>query len=866
MAKMRVHELAKEFGMTSKEMLGHLEELKIPAKNHASTLEEAYIDKIRKVLAPVMEERKAAIEAQAQAEAEKKAQEEELARIEAEKERLAAEERAKARREEERRRREEAEARAKAEEEARAKAEAEARAQEREAKRQAELERKRASAPKSLPGFGNLLEQIEQEQRRLREQKEQAQNAAANEPIAPVTFDESLGAGQPGKKKKGAQAEGSKHKDRYSEMAEEAQHQIEMSSVLKEAQKAVREAQAESGSGKRKKRKEKRERERAERDEQEKLIRAKEQGINPDELDTVRISEGATVSEVAEALGVAANDIIKQLFILGTPLTLTQSMDNSLIELVAMELNRSVKVISPEEENSFTFYDDPEDLTPRPPVVTVMGHVDHGKTSLLDAIRDTGVAAREAGGITQAIGASVVFINDQQITFIDTPGHEAFTAMRARGAKITDIVILVVAADDGVMPQTIEAINHSKAAGVPLVVAVNKIDRPQANPDRVRNELVEHGVIPEEWGGDNMFVNVSAKQREGIDELLETVLLQAEVLELKANSNTFASGYVVEAKLDKGRGPVATVLVNRGTLKVGDAVVAGTSFGRVRALLDPHGNQIAEVGPAGPAEILGLDSVPQAGDEFRVFEDERDARSLAEERALKQRIAEQNRAHKGGVSLENLFDSINQNEVKDLNLIVKADVQGSIEALADALSKMDQSEVRINIIHSAVGGITETDVTLADASSAIIIGFNVRPSAKAKIEAEQQNVQIRTYRVIYQALDDINAARVGMLSPTIEERDTGAAEVRDLFRVPKVGVVAGCYVTDGEISRNDKIRIVRDGTVIFEGELASLRRFKDDVKSVKSGYECGIGVEGYQDLKEGDIIEGYEIVEVAREA
>ncbi len=491
-----------------------------------------------------------------------------------------------------------------------------------------------------------------------------------------------------------------------------------------------------------------------------------------------------------------------------------------------------------------------------------MGHVDHGKTSLLDAIRHTGVTRTEAGGITQHIGASQVTINDRVITFVDTPGHEAFTAMRARGAKVTDVVVLVVAADDGVMPQTVEAINHSKAAGVPIVVAVNKCDKPEANPDRVRQELTEYGVIPEEWGGQNMFVNVSAKQGQGIDDLLETILLQADVLELKANPDTFASGYILEGKLDRGRGPVATLIVGRGPLHVGDAVVAGQSWGHVRAMLNPRGEQVTEAKPSDPVEILGLSAVPGAGDEFRVFEDDRDARDLAEQRALKARIEEQNKVKH--VTLETLFDEMSQNELKELNLVVKADVQGSIEALADALGKMDQSEVRINIIHSAVGAISETDVTLAAASNAIIVGFGVRPQGKARDLAEKEKVQIKTYSIIYKAIEDIDAARIGMLKPTEEEVTTGSAEVRETFRVPKVGVVAGCMVTEGEISRDDRVRVVRDGVVIFDGVFASMRRFKDDVKSVRAGYECGLGIDKYQDIKVGDVLEAYKIVEVAR--
>ena len=579
----------------------------------------------------------------------------------------------------------------------------------------------------------------------------------------------------------------------------------------------------------------------------------------------VSIPDEITVGELASRLKVNVAQVIKKLMGLGIMAAISEVVDFDTASLVAEELGAKVEheVHVTIEERLFEVDEDKdEDLEERPPVVVVMGHVDHGKTSLLDAIRHTGIAAHEAGGITQHIGASQVEINGRQITFVDTPGHEAFTAMRARGAKITDVVVLVVAADDGVMPQTIEAINHSKAAGVPIVVAVNKCDKPEANPDRVRQELVEHGVIPEEWGGENMFVNVSARSRQGIDDLLETILLQADVLELKANPDTFASGYIIEAKLDRGRGPVATVLVNRGTLHVGDALVAGTSFGRVRAMLDQHGNHQDAAGPSDAVEILGLDSVPTAGDEFRVFEDDRDAKKLADERALKARIEEQNKVKH--VTLETLFDEMSENELKELNLVVKADVQGSIEALADSLAKMDQSEVRINIIHSAVGAISETDVILAAASNAIIVGFGVRPQAKARDLAERENVQIKTYSIIYKAIEDIDAARIGMLKPTEEEIQTGIAEVRELFRVPKVGVVAGCMVTEGEIERSDKVRVVRDGVVVFDGVFASMRRFKDDVKSVKSGYECGLGIERFQDVHVGDQLEAYKIVEVAR--
>ena len=872
--------------MTSKELIGYLDDMKITGKTPSSSLEDVFVQMVRKKLAPMLEERAAELEEKRRAEEEAAAAEEAERAREEEAERLAAE----ARREEERR---QAAAAAAAEEAARAAA-AEAARLERERKKQEELEAKRRAVPASDSGsrMRSLLDQIAEQETVLEERKKaeaakQGDEAAngrgrrggrqaarrddnrpapthprrsSHAPSVPAGMDvpapEKASKGRKGRKGSAQHTE----EDRYTRMAREAE-EYSREKVLEEARAAVEEASRES-TGRRKKRKEKRQREAEEKRQEQKIEEAKAQGISVEELDAVRVSEGVTVAELAEALDVPANDIIKRLFLLGTPLTMTQSMSNELVELVADDLGRQIKIISPEEENSFTFYDDPADLKPRPPVVTVMGHVDHGKTSLLDAIRHTGIAAHEAGGITQHIGASQVEINGRQITFVDTPGHEAFTAMRARGAKITDVVVLVVAADDGVMPQTIEAINHSKAAGVPIVVAVNKCDKPEANPDRVRQELVEHGVIPEEWGGENMFVNVSARSRQGIDDLLETILLQADVLELKANPDTFASGYIIEAKLDRGRGPVATVLVNRGTLHVGDALVAGTSFGRVRAMLDQHGNHQDAAGPSDAVEILGLDSVPTAGDEFRVFEDDRDAKKLADERALKARIEEQNKVKH--VTLETLFDEMSENELKELNLVVKADVQGSIEALADSLAKMDQSEVRINIIHSAVGAISETDVILAAASNAIIVGFGVRPQAKARDLAERENVQIKTYSIIYKAIEDIDAARIGMLKPTEEEIQTGIAEVRELFRVPKVGVVAGCMVTEGEIERSDKVRVVRDGVVVFDGVFASMRRFKDDVKSVKSGYECGLGIERFQDVHVGDQLEAYKIVEVAR--
>ena len=871
--------------MTSKEMLGHLADMKIPAKSASSTLEDVYVSLVRKKMAPILEARAAEIEAQKKAEEEAKAKAEAEAKAKAEQERIEAEKRREAERAKE------AAERA-AQEAARKKAEAERAEAERKRKEEEERNRVRDNAPKSIPSMTSLLDQIAQQEKILKAQREEAaakkaeakgegnrrQRSGQQRPersgargqrsrqeAAPAAESVSAGPASPEKAQKASRGKhrahhGEEGEDRYSRMAKAAE-EYNRERVLEEARASVDEAQRES-QGRRKKRKERRQKQQAEAAKEQAIEEAIANDQNVAEIGMVKVPTGSTVAELAELLNVPASDIVKRLFLLGNPLTLTQSMSDDLIELVADDLGREVKVMSKEEENSFTFYDDPKDLLPRPPVVTVMGHVDHGKTSLLDAIRHTGVAEGEAGGITQAIGASQVVINGRKITFIDTPGHETFTAMRARGAKVTDIVILIVAADDGVMPQTVESIHHASAANVPIIVAVNKIDKPGANPDRVRQELTEYGLVPEEWGGQTMFVDISAKKKIGIDDLLETVLLQADVLELTANPNTFASGNVLEAKLDRGRGSVATVLVTRGTLRIGDAVVAGLAYGRVRAMLDPKGRPVKEAKPSDPVEILGLQSVPAAGDEFRVFTDERDARNLADERALKARIEEQNRVKH--VTLETLFSTMEDAEVKELNLVIKADVQGSIEALQDSLDKMDQSEVRINTIHSAVGAITETDVTLADASNAIIIGFGVRPDAKARAAAEREGVEIRTYSVIYKAIEDIDAARIGMLKPTEKEVSTGTAEVRDTFKVPKVGIAAGCMVTEGEIGRDDSVRLVRDGIVVFEGKIASIRRFKDDVKSVKAGFECGIGLENFQDIHPGDVIEGYKMVEVAR--
>ncbi|HEX7057853.1 MAG TPA: translation initiation factor IF-2 [Bacilli bacterium] len=572
-----------------------------------------------------------------------------------------------------------------------------------------------------------------------------------------------------------------------------------------------------------------------------------------------------TVGELASALHREASEIIKKLLFLGVMATINQEIDLDTIQLIADEFNVEVEIKLPVEEDNFETVeetDDPADLEERPPVVTIMGHVDHGKTTLLDAIRHTRVTEGEAGGITQHIGAYQVEINGKRITFLDTPGHEAFTTMRARGAQVTDITVLVVAADDGVMPQTVEAINHAKAANVPIIVAVNKIDKPGANPDRIKQELTEHGLVPEEWGGDTIFVNISAKQKIGLDSLLEMILLVAEVQEFKANPNKRARGTVIEAELDKGRGPVARVLVQHGTLKIGDAFVAGVCFGRVRAMVNDKGRRVKEAGPSMPVELTGLTEVPQAGDPFMVFEDERKARAIAERRASKHRLSEL-RSNKR-VTLDDLYTHIKEGEMKELNIIIKADVQGSAEALKGSLEKINVEGVRVNIIHSGVGAITESDIILASASNAIIIGFNVRPEPAAKVTAEHEHVDIRLHRIIYNVIDEIESAMKGMLDPEYKENIIGHAEVRNVFKISRIGTIAGCMVTSGKITRNAEARLIRDGVVIYEGNVESLKRFKDDAREVAQGYECGISLTDYNDIKEGDIIEAFVMETVER--
>ncbi|MEK6992314.1 translation initiation factor IF-2 [Paenibacillus sp. FSL K6-1566] len=572
-----------------------------------------------------------------------------------------------------------------------------------------------------------------------------------------------------------------------------------------------------------------------------------------------------TVGETAKLLHKDASEVIKKLIFLGVMATINQELDIETIQLLAGEFGVEVEVKIPVEEDRFETVEEndaPEDLRERPPVVTIMGHVDHGKTTLLDAIRSTNVSGGEAGGITQHIGAYQVEINGKKITFLDTPGHEAFTAMRARGAQVTDMTIIVVAADDGVMPQTVEAINHAKAAGLPIIVAVNKIDKPSANPDKVKQELTEYELVPEEWGGDTIFVNVSAKQRMGLEDLLEMILLVAEVNEYKANPDKRARGTVIEAELDKGRGPVARILVQHGTLKVGDAFVAGNCFGRIRAMVNDKGRRLKEAGPSTPVEITGLTEVPGAGDPFMVFEDERKARSIAEKRAVTQRQSELNTNTR--VTLDDLFKHIKDGEIKDLNVIIKGDVQGSVEALKSSLNKIEVEGVRVKIIHSGVGAITESDIILAAASNAIVIGFNVRPDVQAKQTSEQEKVDVRLHRVIYNVIEEIEQAMKGMLDPEYKETVIGHAEVRNTFKVSKIGTIAGCMVTSGKISRNAEARLIRDGIVIHEGKIDSLKRFKDDAKEVAQGYECGITLASYSDVKEGDVIEAFIMETVER--
>lgn len=584
--------------------------------------------------------------------------------------------------------------------------------------------------------------------------------------------------------------------------------------------------------------------------------------------ETLVYTVGMNVADIAKKIHREPAEIIKKLFMMGVMVNQNQSLDKDTIEILAADYGiKAEEKVEVDVADIDKFFEEEANNTkhsaPRPPVVTIMGHVDHGKTTLLDKLRHTNVTAGEAGGITQHIGAYQVRHNDKIITFLDTPGHAAFTSMRARGADITDITVLVVAADDGVMPQTIEAINHSKAAGVPIIVAVNKIDKPGANPNHVMEQLTEYGLIPEDWGGDTIFVDISAKFGKNLDELLDMILLESEMLELKANPKQHGAGSVIEARLDKGKGSVATLLVQQGTLHVGDPIVVGNTFGRVRTMTDARGHAIKKATPATPVEITGLNEVPQSGDRFVTFDDEKTARAAGEERAKRALMKE--RSQTTHVTLDNLFDTLKEGDMKEVDVIIKADVQGSVEAIAQSFKKIDVEGVRVNIIHQAVGAINESDVTLAEASNAIIIGFNVRPTPQAKVQADQDKVDIRLHNVIYKAIDEVTTAMKGMLEPVFEEKVTGYVEIRQTYKVSKLGTIGGGYVTDGYIQRDSGVRIIRDGIVIYEGKLASLKRFKDDVKQVKSGFECGLMVEKYNDIKEGDHLEAFIMEEVPQD-
>ena len=589
---------------------------------------------------------------------------------------------------------------------------------------------------------------------------------------------------------------------------------------------------------------------------------------------TIIVERGVSAQEFAPKLNRTAADVIRFLLQNGEMVTATMTLTDEQMELFALEVGADLLLVEPgqqEEMELQALFDDSDDddesmQAPRPPVITVMGHVDHGKTTLLDKIRNANVVAGEAGGITQHIGAYQVVKGDRKITFLDTPGHAAFTKMRARGAQVTDIVVLMVAADDGVMPQTIEAINHAKAAEVPIVVALNKIDKENADPQRVLAQLAEHELVPEAWGGDTIVVEMAAAQNIGVDEMLEQLLVVAELEELTANPSGRAKGVVLEANLDIGRGPVATILVDKGELKVGDPIVAGAAWGRVRAMIDDKGQQVKSAGPSTPVQVLGLQSVPNAGDEFRSSADEKTARTVAEAREQRQRLKNQrgDARVQRGVKLEDIFSQIQAGEVATLNLVIKADVQGSLEAVTESLRRLERDEVKLAFVHRAVGGITENDISLAATTNATLIGFNVRPDRKARELAEAEGVEIRTYEIIYKLLEDIERAMVGMLAPEFEEVVTGEAEVREVFRVPRVGAIAGCYVRSGVISRGSKVRFLRDGTIIWKGSIQSLRRFKDDAREVREGFECGVGLSDFQDLKPGDLIETFDEREIAR--
>ncbi len=905
----KVSQIAKDFGMKNKEVISLIEEAGLGVKPHTADLTpdefNLFFDQATKkheigsldnfmtgktvIASPRLAEIKAEAEAKAKAEAEARAKAEAEAKAKAEAEAKAkAEAEAKAKAEAEAKAKAEAEAKAKAEAEARAKAKAEAEAKakaeaEARAKAKAEAAKRperteRPSRPEERPVRSDA-QRRPQENRQTADikpagtpsvqfsQSQRPQNQSVQTPKSVALNIQNQGMQGARKQKQQTTAEkqrtgntrvvdtrggGNVNLSKYDERLEHYGDSVSDTESNKQKLKKQNNRDMRSGKNRNK-----------EQSAIDKLRREKQENERKKPLQ-ITIPEEIAVSELASRLKVTAAEVVKRLMQMGMLVTVNQTIDYDTAFLVADELGAiaTKEVVVTIEEKLFNEEEDTdENLSPRSPVVCVMGHVDHGKTSLLDRIRNAHVTDGEAGGITQHIGAYRVRINDQDITFLDTPGHEAFTAMRARGAQATDVAILVVAADDGIMPQTIEAINHAKAAGVEIIVAINKMDKPAANPEAIKADLTKYELVPEEWGGDVMCIPVSAHTGMGIDTLLESVLLVAEMKELRANPARRAKGIVIEAKLDKGRGPVATVLVQNGTLKNGDIVIAGTSVGRVRAMTDDKGRRINEAGPSVPVEIIGLAEVPTAGDEFNAVEDERMARELAEQR--RDTAKEEVFAANAKVSLNDLFAQIKEG-IKDLNIIVKADVDGSAEAVKQSLEKLSNEEVRVRVIHSAVGGITEGDVTFAAASNAIIVGFNVRPDKTAIDSAEDQNVDIRTYRIIYECIEEITAAMKGMLAPKFKEVLLGHAEVRQTIRVPGVGTIAGSYVQDGKISRNALIRIVRDGVVIFEDKIASLKRFKDDAREVAQGYECGVGLDKYNDIHEGDILEAFIMEEVER--
>ncbi|MBI1921080.1 MAG: translation initiation factor IF-2 [Geobacter sp.] len=851
MGKIRVYELAQQMGLDNKELIARLQAVGVEVKNHMSALEDADVQKLKAAATPTAETQAepATVKVVSQEEVRVKST---LIRRRAKVVETVAEEAPES----------------VPEEEAPPVIEGEEKPEKIEkkaveAKAPAVPDKAKEAAEAHTPGRARILGRVElpgmKPAERPAERREATRPAPPRAPERPVRPGEKAPAVVP--PPAGPEAERHKGKKFVPAPVEEAKGKPKKGGPVerrKEVQKKAelqerRERVFEPGPRGPKK---KRERERVQ-------IGKKTEITVPKAIKRIiRISETITVGELAKRMGVKANDLIRALMKMGMMATINHPLDFDTAVLLAGEFGYEIENVAVDLDEIMEAAPDlPETLEKRPPVVTIMGHVDHGKTSLLDAIREANVIAGEAGGITQHIGAYDVELNGQKITFLDTPGHEAFTAMRARGAKVTDIVILVVAADDGVMPQTKEAINHSKAAGVPIIVAINKIDKPEAKPERVKQELTEHGLVSEEWGGDTTMVEVSAKKRINLEGLLEMVLLQADVMDLKANPNKSARGTIVEAKLDKGRGPVATVLVQEGTLKLGDYCVVGVHSGRVRAMQNDRGGKVLEAGPSTPVELIGLSGVPDSGDIFVAMTDEKQAKEIATLRQIKMREAELAKHSK--LSLEQLYEKIQKGEVKDLNVIVKGDVHGSVEAVGEALRKLSTDAVRLNVIHSAVGAITETDVNLAAASNAIIIGFSVRPEVKAHAHAEKEGVDIRLYNIIYDAVEDVKKAMEGLLEPTLKEKYLGRAEVRDIFSVPKIGTVAGCYIQDGKILRNSQVRLLRDNIVIYQGKLASLRRFKDDVKEVSTGYECGMGLENYSDIKVGDIIEAFEIEKVA---